>query len=494
MIESDRETPLLVQMAGGLKYASRSALALVRPGSKQMDLLTDALSWGLPAFVILIAVPQGATSALTWIGATLVLSMIGIAYFLMRAVCVPYRPMELRHHRGIAYLGGAILIAATWCVLPVPVPSLLGLPNDVQPNHISLALGAGQLALLRLSSYAMLFVLMTEVCANPHRAERMLTLLYVGFVAHAAWALVSLHVLGDTLLLGEKPAYHGVATGTFVNRNSFASFLAKGAVIGTARLVALTLGAERAFLPVRRASGGPVVPQALGLLLILSALAATGSRMGVFSALIAISSVISFLAFKARTPGRRTGLVLCLGAFVLVTFALSTFGQAMLERLVFAPADWEERLALYRQTWAMIMARPWTGYGVDGFHVAFELFHQPDLRMDRTWQLPHNTYLSLWVDYGIPLGSLTLALVGAVFVKLLRALRKRRHGYGPAAIGCAVIILAAVHSLADFSFEIAANVYVLIALVCLGLAPARGAEGTQRKPNDMGRIETGRGM
>ena len=209
--------------------------------------------------------------------------------------------------------------------------SLLGLPNDVQPNHISLALGAGQLALLRLSSYAMMFVLMTEVCANPRRAERMLTLLYVGFVAHAAWALLSLHVLGDTLLLGEKSAYQGVATGTFVNRNSFASFLAMGAVIGTTRLAALTLGAERAFLPVGRASGGTVVLHALGLLLILSALAATGSRMGVFSALIAISSVISFLAIKTGTPGRRTGRVLCLGAFVLVTFALSTFGQAMLD-------------------------------------------------------------------------------------------------------------------------------------------------------------------
>ncbi|MEC8040207.1 MAG: O-antigen ligase family protein [Pseudomonadota bacterium] len=492
MIEFGRETPQFVPKEGGLKYAPLSAPAGGRLGSKQMDMLADVLSWGLPAFVFLIAVPQGANSALAWIGATLVLSMTGMIYFLIRAFCVPHRLIELRHHRGIACLGGAVLIAAGWGLLPVPVRPLSGLPNDVQPNHISLAVGAGQLALLRLASYAMLFVLMTEVCANPRRAERMLTLLYVGFVAHAAWALLSLYALGDTLLLGDKPAYQGVATGTFVNRNSFASFMAMGAVIGTARLAAMTLSAERAFLP--RASNGPVVLQVLGLLLILSALAATGSRMGVFSALIAISSVISFLAIKARTPSRRTGLVLCLGAFVLVIFILSAFGQAMLERLVFVPADWEVRLALYRQTWAMIMARPWTGYGVDGFHVAFEMFHQPDLRMDRAWQLPHNTYLSLWVDYGIPLGSSTLVLVGAVFVKLLRALRQRQHGYGPAAIGCAVIILAAVHSLADFSFEIAANVYVFIALVCLGLAPERGSEGTEGKPDDMARMETGRGL
>lgn len=492
MIGSGHETPLLVQKVGGLRCAPLSAPAGGHLGSKQMDVLTDVLSWGLPAFVILIAVPQGATSALAWISAALVLSMTGMVYFLMRAFCVPYRPIELRHHRGIACLGGAILIVAAWGVLPVSAPPLSGLPNDVHPNHISLALGAGQLALLRLASYAMLFVLMTEVCTNPRRAERMLTLLFVGFVAHAVWALLSLHVLGDTLLLGDKPAYQGVATGTFVNRNSFASFMAMGAVIGTARLAAVMLSAERAFLP--RDSNGPMVLQVLGLLLILSALAATGSRMGVFSALIAISSVISFLAFKARTPGRRTGLVLCLSAVVLVIFILSAFGQATLERLVFVPADWEVRLELYRQTWAMIMARPWVGYGVDGFHLAFELFHQPDLRMDRTWQLPHNTYLSLWVDYGIPLGSLTLALVGAVFVKLLRALRQRRHGYGPAVIGCAVIILAAVHSLADFSFEIAANVYVFIVLVCLGLAPERGAEGTEGTPEDMARELTGRGL
>ena len=494
MIELGRETPQFVPKEGGLKYAPLSAPAAGHLGSKQMDMLADVLSWGLPAFVILIAVPQGATSALAWIGAALVLSMTGMVYFLIRAFFVSHRPIELRHHSGIAFLGCAVLIAAAWGVLPVSAPPLSGLPNGVQTNHISLALGAGQLALLRLASYAILFVLMTEVCANPRRAERMLTLLNVGFVAHAAWALLSLYVLGDTLLLGEKPAYQGVATGTFVNRNSFASFMAMGAVIGTARLAAVMLGAERAFLSGARAGGGPVALQVLGLLLILSALAATGSRMGVFSALIAIGSVISFLAIKAGTLGRRTGWALSLGAVVLVIFILSAFGQAMLERLVLVPADWEVRLALYRQTWAMIMARPWTGYGVDGFHVAFEMFHQPDLRMDRAWQLPHNTYLSLWVDYGIPLGSLTLVLVGAVFVKLLRALRQRQHGYGPAAIGCAVIILAAVHSLADFSFEIAANVYVFIALVCLGLAPERGSEGTEGKPDDIARMETGRGL
>lgn len=82
MIGSGHETPQFAQKAGGLKYTPLSATAGGHLGSKQMDVLADLLSWGLPAFVILIAVPQGATSALAWIGAALVLSMTGMAYFL----------------------------------------------------------------------------------------------------------------------------------------------------------------------------------------------------------------------------------------------------------------------------------------------------------------------------------------------------------------------------------------------------------------------------
>jgi hypothetical protein len=62
-----------------------------------------------------------------------------------------------------------------------------------------------------------------------------------------------------------------------------------------------------------------------------------------------------------------------------------------------------------------------------------------------------------------------LAVVAAL-ISLLRAIRRRELAYLPAAIAVAVIVLTGAHSLVDFSLEIAANVYVFIALVALGLA------------------------
>lgn len=489
MMDFDRQIPQLVPPGRQVLLAQLpNAKHAAEAGSTRLDRWNTAMRWVLCAFVILTPIPYGATSALAWIGAALVLSLAGGVYFLARAYRAPRLRLRLRGHAGLVWLGGAVLLAAAVGCVPHFGEPLLSVPESVQPDHISLATGPGQLALLRLATYGMLFVLMTEVCTGPRRAERMMTVLYAGFVAHAVWALLSLHLLGDRLLLQEKAAYHGVATGTFVNRNSFASFMAMGAVMGVVRLLPVMPSAGDLLVTVKRPSGRYIMLQVLGLLVIFGALAATGSRMGVFSALIAVGSVICLFAVKTGSLGRKTALCLGLGAFVFAAIVLSIFGQATLDRLIFVPVDWDARLALYQQTWSMILARPWTGYGVDGFHVAFELFHRPDLRMDRTWHLPHNTYLSLWVEYGIPLGSLTLALITVLFIKLLRTVLQCQPGCGTALTGCGVIILAAVHSLADFSFEIPANAYAFIALTSLGLVAARrqdrlGEAATIRRPS-----------
>ncbi len=99
-------------------------------------------------------------------------------------------------------------------------------------NSISLSLAPGDtwLALLRWWSYCALFLIVAELAARPSLARFMQGSVAIIVGIHALWGLLALHVLGDTVLFMPKWAYEGLATGTFVNRNSFATFLGLGAV------------------------------------------------------------------------------------------------------------------------------------------------------------------------------------------------------------------------------------------------------------------------
>tara|TARA_B110000908_G_C10058388_1_gene359443 strand:- start:546 stop:776 length:231 start_codon:yes stop_codon:yes gene_type:complete len=57
-----------------------------------------------------------------------------------------------------------------------------------------------------------------------------------------------------------------------------------------------------------------------------------------------------------------------------------------------------------------------------------------------------------------------------VFVHQLKALRNSNRDYALSISALAVIIVAGIHSLVDFSLEIQANVFLFLAILALGLA------------------------
>ncbi|CUH84335.1 O-antigen ligase family protein [Thalassovita mediterranea] len=435
--------------------------------------LNDAMAVILALFLLVVPVPYGANNSLAWLGAAAVLAMLCAGYYTLILLLDPQRPSKLRDHPWVLGFGVLAIAGTIWQVSGVQAPALTLPSGQVQLSQATVAASASQLAVIRLISYGVLFVMMLEVCTNQLRIERMLSWIYAGIIVHAVWALVSLGFLGDTLLLGEKTAYLGYATGTFVNRNSFATFLAMGTVIGTARFMMAIYG-PRARSPRRRAKSRGLTMEAvvhLGwLAILLAALAATGSRMGAFVGFLGMGSVATVILLK---NGTAIWKILLSGAVlaVLLPVAMLIGGESgTMERAIFGLAQADARTELFRQTWHMIMQRPFVGYGADSYPLAFELYRTPELSAGLTWQAPHNTYLTLWSDYGLILGSVTMLAVVAALISLLRAIRRRELAYLPAAIAVAVIVLTGAHSLVDFSLEIAANVYVFIALVALGLA------------------------
>jgi drug/metabolite transporter (DMT)-like permease len=73
-----------------------------------------------------------------------------------------------------------------------------------------------------------------------------------------------------------------------------------------------------------------------------------------------------------------------------------------------------------------------------------------------------------WTETGLLIGALPIMALLAASVLLVRVIRRRRTNYAVAVMGLAAILLVALHSLIDFSFEIQANA-MLFALL-LGLS------------------------
>ena len=137
------------------------------------------------------------------------------------------------------------------------------------------------------------------------------------------------------------------------------------------------------------------------------------------------------------------------------------------------------RIALYLNVLEMIAAQPLLGVGIDNFGEAFRAHHRLPVSPDLSWHLAHNTYLALWSELGIVLGTLPILLLALAALALAR--RSLSAEVTPTShlsdAALAAIVIAAAHSFLDFSLEMPANAFLLIAVIVLGLGPAERQNG-----------------
>ncbi len=418
--------------------ADLAATGRVRPAPR------DVIGAALVAVILALPFAAGGAEPLAWFGLAIVLGLTGL--FATRSLPARRTPLP----RGAAALllaglalAGIGLAQAALAHLPLQA-SALALPGRVlmlRPG--SLSPDASILAAFRIAT-AMLFLWLVLIAAtDPRRARRIALGLVAAVTVQALWALLLLGPMGE----GRITAYPGIAVGGFVGRNALATYLGMGLVLGLALL---------------RDRPGALL--ALGLLTIAAALLATQSRMGI--AATGVAATIVLLARPGASRLTSAGLGVALAALALV------LGLGLADRAVHLGPDLAMRAELYRQILPMIAARPLTGFGLDSFALAFEIFHRPPLPSDLVWDRAHSTYLTLWSEAGLLAGSLP-PLAGLLALALLW----RRRAAPLALAALAALILAGLHSLVDFSLELPANLHLLLALVGLGLGPALPAKG-----------------
>jgi O-antigen ligase len=463
-----------------VKHPLKPNSAVLAPQSGQparlckVNRFEDRFGAFLAYIPLLAAIPLASNRPIWWVIWGAVIGLAAAYYFIRTGRTDSERPTGLRGCGAFMLL--ALLVPGFAAIQASPIaghlPSVLTalpahLTEELRPASLSLAPSASVLGAMRAVALILFFVLVVEVSRRSARRNRISRILFLGVTAHAAWGLVALNLLGDANWWGVKDSHLGYATGTFVNRNSFATFLGFGLILG----VAMQLQPSEKGRPPER-----TIAQALecwaywGCIVVIAfAVLATQSRLG----LAATMAGVAVTAVLMRSRGQRRWLrgVLEVGtaAVLVIAGGIILGGDTLVERLVLVQSEYEARLQIHRQVLTMIELRPWTGYGYDAFGPAFVLFRQMPLLADAEIDLAHNSYLTLWAEIGLVAGSLPILLLGGVGIRIAISLRRRSSISAPsAALGA--LVLTGIHSTGDFSLEIMANNLMLAAIIGTGFS------------------------
>jgi O-antigen ligase len=314
------------------------------------------------------------------------------------------------------------------------------------------------------------------VGSDRSRARQLLLVVGWSGVAYACYGILS-NLLEPTMILWrEKRAYVGNVTGTFVNRNTAATYF------GSCAAIWLLILSERIrerlpegqlqwkhfsqqFLSRVRKN---VVIAFLAFFSCFTALLMSQSRAGVMVSILIL--VVAFTVYFRRDLPKRGGLALLVagatgGALLLVQF----LGGSVSRRFDTQGLADEGRLAGYRSTSQMIADHPWFGTGLGTFVWSFPSYRSAEISLWGVWELAHSTPLELAADLGIPLA----AAIGLGWILILALLtraawRRRRDGIVPL-VALSVALIGLLHSMVDFSLQIPGYAIVAFAVVGVGL-------------------------
>ncbi len=462
-----------IEISGSIDPSTRS----YRTGASTPTALNTALGYALVLMIALAPLPFGSNRPIFWTVWALYLGIVSVVYF----VALAMRGEKLRANPTATFIPAALFIVTCLYLIVQLIPlgvfiTPLADGAPVVTAQISLAPNMTVFMLVRQLTFGLLFLLMMQVAVNDKRRVLMLNLILLSVIAYGLLGIFNLQA-GDTILGLAKWAYIGSATGPFVNRNSFATFLGFGAIIALANVATLVIkqfqrhphdGTIRNF-------GSSVLLYLIAYGFLVCVIIASQSRMGLFSTLIG-SSVVVVLTFVAVRGWKLAIFVIPVG-ILIIGAGLVLFGQGLFERVGSVEFSAEQRGNLYRQVVELISLRPWTGFGGGSFELAFPIVHARPVSTDLIWDKAHDTYLALWAELGLVFGSLPIIAIGLLGYRMLSGIVRKNGSWTAQAIGLGVLVLGAVHSLADFSLEIQGDTFLFIALIATGVATSANPSG-----------------
>lgn len=332
----------------------------------------------------------------------------------------------------------------TWILVQVmPLPT--GLVNLLSPQRGNVTDSTIAPAMISLSlepaksfhtwllsmAYFQLFALTLLLINSKQRLRQLLfALVILGVLQSIYGGLMTLSGIEKTLWL-DKDAHLGVATGTLLNRNHLANYLA----FTSAAALGLLLSRHTSSSTTWRSRIRNLISWLLGskgfirisLVIMVIGLILTRSRMG--NSAFYVSMTFAFFAWLIAT-GRlnRSTLLLFASLLVLDTFLMgSWFGLGKLAERIQATTP-EAELRVVELPYLVTMARDYavTGSGAGTFADAFMRYNP--VTAHEWFNEAHCDYLQFLIENGA-IGFTLLALVVVASIAMIFVALLRRHSH-----------------------------------------------------------------
>lgn len=463
--------------------------------SNRRSLLLTLQLYGVLTLVLLSPLPFGAVYQWSWAGLGLLVALL-VGFSGVRTL--RNRSEAARLVRGLWLPGILYLLVLAWVALQVTplTPSAWHaaawaeaaetLGTDF-PGRVTLAPYASQSELLKLLTYGGVFWVAVDLTRQRSHARRALWGFAIAATLYALYGVIAkLTDFGQTLWFHEMPPERFV-TSTYVNRNMYADFAGFGLLI----IVGLGLDALLSHAPAVERSPSPwrslirLAPNKLLLLGVmalvsLTALTMTGARGAILATALATVTLVVLLRPRKGALARFSLLGPVTLLFGLWTAAFVLAGAHLAARLpsIFS-GDAIGRIAGYKMTLAAIAEAPLTGFGAGSFKDVFFLHNAGEFW--KTFNYPHNLYLGVAVELGLPAAAALLGAVVLIGVSCFRGIERRHRDQVFPALGVAVVTLVAIHGLVDSPLYLPANAVTFSFL--LGLAYAQAWSSAERRPS-----------
>jgi O-antigen ligase len=339
---------------------------------------------------------------------------------------------------------------------------------------LSLDVYATRQAALQTLAYLLFFCLTLLLVNSKPRIKLLAQVIILGGVFQAAYgSIMTLSGLEYGFFIDKQGA--GFATGTFINRNHLAGYLAMCLAAGVGLMLAELSSSSAAgwrdgARRLLRTLLGNKARVRLALVVMVTGLVLTRSRMGNI-AFVASLTVVGF--FYLLAVRKLSGRTIAFFASLLVIDLLvvgNFFGiEQVAERIQQTSIDSEDRLNTNRDSLEMLRDFPLTGTGAGSFYAVYPMYTGAATAPGFT-RHAHNDYLQFACEFGLVFAAVLGAAVLASLWTAIRAQLQRRdrllQGMGFAATMAIVALL--IHSAVDFNLQIPANAAMFVVMLALG--------------------------
>ena len=452
----------------------RAAVFSAGESSRVVVLLNRVVFYGLMALIALTAIPYGTVHP--WSHAAFECSVLALAllWIIHGLLCGSWRVGNVR-----------LILPFVALVVLALVQSLVWWQVDVAGVRVGYSLSADPfeswLFVFRTSALVLAALLLIRFTSTRKRLE-ILVHTIIGIAVISALFGVARQSLQHSPGFGLPLLKPALGFGQFINKNHFPYLMemAMGLVVG----VALMRGKRQERILLYLAA----------LLAMWAALVLSLSRGGlmamaaqiIFAVLLFINSrrVRKTVDEEAKTDRfawtRSLPVKIIMGMALLgfiVTGIVWLAGDQLASGVESAAAEMtavdrtelhegSRRRDIWRATWLIFKAHPFTGAGLGGYWTEVPYFHQAS--GVSTPQQAHNDYLELLASAGL-LGAGLFIWFAVVLIKQARHSLRATEGFQRAACLGAMVGMAgvAVHSIVDFGLHITANALVCVALLAI---------------------------